>query len=256
MLSFRLWANERVWLPFLTLIAFTGLMLPSCENSEGLGGTGSISGTITERFYNDDFSDFLYQAAAVDEEVFIVFGEDDLVGERVNTGVTGEFRFNYLYPGRYYIYYRTDDSTAIPDDGWSEKLEVDLDRGGDVDLGELVKINTLNYDDGAAVIRGVVKKIKYDKDSYWPNLVVEYIDYAHEQEVYLTYGDHEFYDERVRTQYDGSFEFRKLIPGDYLVFLYSEDVTRVTEHVVLKYEVTITEFDQVVDLDEITIEAI
>ncbi|MCK4750627.1 MAG: hypothetical protein KAT15_26395, partial [Bacteroidales bacterium] len=62
------------------------------------------------------------------------------------------------------------------------------------------------------------------------------------------------YDERVRTQHDGYFEFSGLIPGDYLIVLYSEDVTRVVEHEVLQYEVTISEFDQVVDLGEITIE--
>ena len=57
-------------------------------------------------------------------------------------------------------------------------------------------------------------------------------------------------------QDDGTFEFRHLIPGKYRVFLYSDDVTRETEHVVQEYEVTITELDQVADLGEIIIEQI
>ena len=102
----------------------------------------------------------------------------------------------------------------------------------------------------------MVKEIKYDKASVWPNLVIEYIDFAYEQEIYLTYGHHTFYDKRIRTQYDGSFEFSELIPGKYLVFLYSEDVTGETDRVPLKFEVTISEMDEVVDMGEITIEKI
>ncbi len=228
----------------------------SCENTEGIGGTGSISGTITEHFYNEDYSSLIYQQAAVDEEVFIMFGDDGIPGDRVNTGPDGQFSAKYLYPGSYGIYYRSDDSTEVPDDGWSEVIWVDLEKGEEMELGDLVLLNTLDYDEGAAVIKGVVKKIKYNKDSWWPNLVVEYVDFAHEHEVYISHGTNDFIDDRVRTQYDGYFEFRNLIPGSYEVFLYSEDVTRATEHVVLKYEVTITELDQVVDLGEITIEQI
>ncbi len=234
----------------------SGAALISCSNDEGLGGTGSISGTITEHFYNDDFSSLIHQDASVDEEVFILFGDGQAPGDRVWTGFSGEFRFDYLYPGTYHIYYRSQDSTEMPDDQWSPLVDVELGDGDRVDLGELAKFSTLDYDDGAAVIGGVVKKIKYAKGSVWPNMVKEYEDFAHDHEVYLVYGNHGSYDERVRTRYDGRFEFRHLIPGDYLVFLYSEDVTGATEHVVLKFEVTITEFDQVVDLEEITVEAL
>jgi hypothetical protein len=247
-------AIPRCGLHILILSLLIAVSSVSCVNEEGLGGTGAISGTIIEHFYNDDFSSLIYTDASVDEEVFILFGEDREVGDRVRTGITGQFRFNFLYPGTYYIYYSSGDSTTVLDDGWSESVRVELGNGEERDLGELVKLSTLDYDDGKAVIMGKVRKIKYTNGSWWPNLVVEYIDNAYEQEVYLTYGDHEFYDERIRTQHDGSFQFRNLIPGDYLVFLYSEDVTREKKFVVLKYPVSVTEFDQVVDLGEITVE--
>ena len=38
-------------------------------------------------------------------------------------------------------------------------VQVDLGRGEDVDLGNLEKFSTLDYDDGAAVIKGVVKAV-------------------------------------------------------------------------------------------------
>ena len=134
--------------------------------------------------------------------------------------------------------------------------QVSVENGEGVNLGDLEKTTKLEWDDGAAVISGVVKKIKYDNDSRWPNLVEEYRDFAHEHEVYITYGNHAFTDKRVRTQDNGYFEFKNLIPGKYRIFLYSEDVTKVTEHVVLEFEEIITEFDQKVDLGEITIKAI
>lgn len=229
-------------------------LFPSCSKEEGPGGTGSISGTIIENYYNESFSRVIYQKPAVDEEVFILYGDDNTLGDRVFTGITGEFRFKYLYPGRYYIYF----SSRNPDDLLkvdSEKIMmVDLERGEDLDLGNLEKLSTLDFDDGSAVIKGVVKVINYVNTSQWPNLVVKDISYAMEQEVYLSYDNQDFYQERIRTQYNGYFEFGKLIPGEYLVFLYSDDVTGETDRVVLKHEVTISEFDQVVDLGEITIE--
>ncbi len=242
------------WPAFL-LIALLGMLTVSCDKSEGLGGTGSIAGVIVEHFYNDDYSELLTSTPAVDEEVFILFGSDQTPGDRVNTGTSGDFRFDYLYPGTYQIYYRSDDSTTIVEDEW-HMMQVSLESGEKVVLGNLEKATKLDWDDGAAVISGVVKKIKYDNDSKWPNLVVEYMDFAHEHEIYITYGNHTFVDDRVRTQDNGYFEFKNLIPGKYRIFLYSEDVTKVTEHVVLEFQENITDFDQKVDLGEITIEAI
>jgi hypothetical protein len=252
--STRAKAGRVTGFPALLIIFLAVAFLSSCENQEGSGGTGSISGTLTEHFYNDDYSLEIRQAAAIDEEVFILYGKDYVAGDRTTTGITGEFRFEYLYPGTYFIYYRSQDKNDVWDNEWGPTFKVELERGEDRDMGELVKLSTLDYDDGFSVIKGTVKKIKYVEESRWPNLVVEYVDYAHEHEVYLTYGDHEFYDERVRTQDNGYFEFRELIPGEYRIFLYSEDVTRVVEHVVKEFEVTITEDGQKVDLGEIVVE--
>lgn len=251
----KLKTHLKSWVTVSVLIVCTGIVLSSCEKDEGMGGTGSISGTIQEQFYNHDFSESLYGSPAVDEEVFILFGDDSTPGDRVTTGVSGAFRFDYLYPGSYVIYYQTEDSTSAMDEGW-RTYEVELARDQELDLGELEKMTALDYDDGSAVISGVVEISKWDNDSKWPNLVLEYIDFAHEHEVYLVYGDDEFYSERVRTQYDGYFEFTKLIPGEYMVFLYSEDVKKITEHEVKTREVSITELDQVVDLGKISIDEI
>jgi hypothetical protein len=230
------------------------LLALSCQKSEGLGGTGSIAGTITEQFFNDDYSILIYEKPAVDEEVFIVFGSSEELGNRVRTNNLGQFRFKYLYPGNYQVYFISGDSTAVLNMDVEKLYEVELDRGEDQDLGRLKKLSTLDFDDGTAMIKGVVKVIDYVDTSTWPDLVIEKTYYATEQEVYLTYNKHTFYDERIRTQAEGVFEFGGLIPGKYLVFLYSDDVTGESDKVTLEFEVSIDDLDQVIDLGEIVIE--
>ncbi len=243
-------------LRFYVFAVMAFMLLPSCDKNEGFGGTASIYGSITEGFYNENLSMKVDSLPAIDEEVFIVFGSDATPGDRVITGPTGEFRFDYLYPGRYFVYFRSQDSIGSPVEKLWKVKSVDLERGEDFNLGHMEKKSILDFDEGRGTISGVLRKIKYVNESRWPNLVVEYEDFAHEHEVYLTYGDHEYYDVRVRSQDNGYFEFPNLIPGFYTIFTYSEDVTQVTEHVVLKFEVVLEDMDASHDLGEIDIEAI
>ena len=239
----------------IVFLSFLIVLLPlSCQKSEGLGGTGSIAGTITEQFYNDDYSLLIYEKPAVDEEVYIVFGSSKELGNRVRTNNMGQFRFKFLYPGNYQVYFISGDSTAELNMDVEKLYELELERGEELDLGRLNKLTTLDFDDGTALIKGVVKVVDYVDLSSWPNLVVDKTYYATEQEVYLTYNKHTFYDERIRTQTGGVFEFGGLIPGNYLVFLYSDDVTGESDKVTLEFEVSIDDLDQVVDLGEIVIE--
>ena len=46
---------------------------------------------------------------------------------------------------------------------------------------------------------------------------------AEEEDVYLVYGtENSFYDDDVKTSYDGTFEFNYLQKGDYKVFVYQD----------------------------------
>jgi hypothetical protein len=237
---------------FYPVLAVT--LIVSCEKSEGTGGTASISGQVTEQFYNDDFSLMIDERPAVDEDIFIVYGDQEELGDRVRTNHLGQFRFKYLYPGSYKVYFMSADSAAVLEMDVEKLYDIELERGEDVDLGNLEKLTVMDFDDGSARIRGVVKVVDYADASSWPNLVIDKIYYVTEQEIYLTYNNHTFYDERIRTQSGGVFEFGGLIPGDYVVFLYSDDVTGESDKVTLSFEVTITGLEQVVDLGEIVIE--
>ncbi len=238
----------------LVMAFFIGLTFSGCDKSEGYGGTSRISGAIETRYYNDDYSKLIRQVPAVDEEVFLLFGNNENVGDRVETSATGSFEFNYLRAGKYMVYYSSIDSTVSGEQDKVVAVEIDLKEGEDKDLGTLARLQILDFDDGSAKIHGVIRLINYKNSSVYPFLEVKDTSYAQEHEVYLTYGAHEFYDERIRTSYNGYFEFNDLIPGDYEIFTYSEDKTGATERIPVIRNVTITEPKQEIDLGVLFVE--
>jgi hypothetical protein len=46
-----------------------------------------------------------------------------------------------------------------------------------------------------------------------------------DQYVYIVYGNHNGYDQRLKTDYNGNFEFKYLYPGEYKIYSYSLDST-------------------------------
>ena len=235
-------------------MALVLIILTSCDQTEGYGGTSTIKGKIETMYYNSDYSILVRQEPAVDEEVFLLFGENEVVGDKVESSATGAFEFSYLNPGTYKLYYTSEDSSRYNDSEYPVIVDIQLTEGEDLDLGTLQKIETLDFDDGSAKIYGVIQLINYKNTSEYPFLEVKDTSFAQEQEVYLIYNNHNYYDERIRTSYNGYFEFGNLIPGEYEVFTYSEDVQGGTEDITISKTITITEENQEVDLGVIFIE--
>ena len=90
------------------LIAF------SCSKEEGTGGTSVITGRVIERQYNSNFTTLIEQFDAPDEDVFIIYGDDPVYGDKVTTNYDGIFRFEYLREGSYTIYAYSEDSVHYP----------------------------------------------------------------------------------------------------------------------------------------------
>lgn len=242
--SFLKWAIALAIVPFLF----------SCTQPEGYGGSSTIKGVLMTKYYNDDFSVLIKEEPAVDEEIFILFGEDDFVGDRVVTSATGAFEFPFLNAGDYRLYYMSEDSSTVSNEQTTVIIDLNLSQGKSENQGTIYRLETLDFDDGSSKISGIVKVINYKNDTFYPFLEVKDITLAQEQEVYLVYGDHEFYDERIRTNFDGYFEFPDLIPGTYKVFVYSEDVAGGTEDLPISRDVTITAAGEDHVVAEITIE--
>lgn len=81
---------------------------------------------------------------------------------------------------------------------------------------------------------------------------------AADQDVYIIYGDHVSPDDRVQTNYDGEYEFLYLRPGNYKVYVFSNDTNAVAvpwdeEHMTVLKELEITDNEQQLVADDMTV---
>ena len=71
---------------------------------------------------------------------------------------------------------------------------------------------------GSGTVRGYVKLVHHPDDDYTltPDTMV-----AAKTDVYIIYGDEQFFGDDVETNADGMYQFEYLLPGNYTVFSYS-----------------------------------
>ena len=101
---------------------------------------------------------------------------------------------------------------------------------------------------GTVTIKGVIIERNHVGTS-----IFEYP--AADQDIYLIYGsENSFYDEDLKSSFDGSFEFRYLQKGDYQVFAYEDDNSVASGMSEVMVDVSATENNQVITLDTIYID--
>ena len=77
---------------------------------------------------------------------------------------------------------------------------------------------------------------------------------AEEEDVYLIYGtDNSFYDDDVKTSYDGTFEFKFLQKGTYKIFVYQDCNTCASGNEPVIKTIEISDNKSIQDIGEITI---
>ncbi len=103
---------------------------------------------------------------------------------------------------------------------------------------------------GGATIKGIIQEQKYNALG---NIIAEYP--AANQSVYLIYGTtDQFYDDDIKTSYDGSYVFNYLQKGTYTLFVYEDDINQPSGKNVVKQTFEITDKSEVKDLGIINIE--
>lgn len=78
---------------------------------------------------------------------------------------------------------------------------------------------------------------------------------AADEDVFLTYGDDRSYSQRIRSNYEGIYEFKYLRSGDYSIYVYSKDstLTLASEIYAVVKDITIDNDRQTVEVEEIKI---
>jgi hypothetical protein len=104
---------------------------------------------------------------------------------------------------------------------------------------------------GKATITGKVYVDYYNQSG--SSILKSY--YARDEDVFIVYGTNTFYDDKVATHHDGSYQFDYLMPGNYTVYTYSKDVDGSADNprILVLEEVTISDKNQTVELDDFEI---
>ena len=88
---------------YLIYISFCLVILFACEKSEGVGGKAAIQGKILVKDFNQEgeVQDIYYPG---EYSVYIIYGDNIVFDDDVETHFDGTFVFKYLYPGKYTVF--------------------------------------------------------------------------------------------------------------------------------------------------------
>jgi hypothetical protein len=99
---------------FIFAAVLTGLIIISCEKDPGVGGTSVITGKVLVREYNANFTVLTEQYYGPDVDVYIIYGDDPVYGDKFSTSYDGTYRFEYLREGKYTVFAYSEDSANYP----------------------------------------------------------------------------------------------------------------------------------------------
>jgi hypothetical protein len=104
---------------------------------------------------------------------------------------------------------------------------------------------------GKNEIKGKVLVHQYN--SNFSAKVSEY--YAQAEDVYIVYGDDDYFADKIETHYDGTFSFPDLLKGEYTIYIYSKDSSfnDPSGEIIREIRVNLEGRKEVVDLGDIVI---
>jgi hypothetical protein len=98
----------------LKLVLVTVLIMPfgSCKKPAGPGGKASIKGKVYATDWDNQQRFVISRGYAVDERVYIMYGDHDFIDDDVRTSPDGTFEFRYLNKGKYKVFVNSIDTTT------------------------------------------------------------------------------------------------------------------------------------------------
>ena len=116
-----------VRLKLLSVFFILILFLFSCEKEEGIGGTSEIKGKVYAFDYNAELTVLRSEYYAPEEDVYIIYGDDEIYSDDFKTHFDGSYHFQYLRKGKYTIFaYSKDLSRTSPSGLINVKVEVEI----------------------------------------------------------------------------------------------------------------------------------
>jgi hypothetical protein len=195
----------------------------SCSKTEGPGGDSAIKGKVMLKEYNETFKQLIDVKPAADENVYIIYGNDNFIGDKVTADNEGNFMFEYLQAGNYKILIYTEDTSGISTGNKIPVIkEVKVGDGKTADIGTVYKCKALKFDDGSSMIVGKIFIKEYDEDFAFLQRIIP----AANENVYILNNFEDYVSDNLSSSFDGSFRFANLLQGTYKIVIYTEDSTK------------------------------
>jgi hypothetical protein len=126
----------------LMIIAWGFMFLISCSKEPGEGGKNTIQGYVIKQDYTTSTDQFVTEYPALEERVYIVYGDNAYYADETRTHFDGSFEFDFLYKGEYKIFLYSE-CLACP--GGIEPVIVDIELLERKEILELDTIYIKNY---------------------------------------------------------------------------------------------------------------
>lgn len=238
----------------ILVFALAVSLFSACATEEGKGGLASIEGVVMVQNINALFEKSGEVYPASDEDVYISYGNSNLVDDKTKTSFNGAFKFSNLTKGDYTIFVYSDDTISnakYPKLQFSQSISLS-EKKDEAKADNFVIYRHVDFDDGNGTVSGSVKE-------YFCTTLGSLIDSsdayaAQDIDVYLQYQGSDEILEKARTDSKGNFIINKLIPAKYKLYVFSESskFTYIADSACYRY-FEITDNNQKIVLPEISI---
>ncbi len=206
------------------------LVFISCSNEEGLGGSSAIEGYVYSVYVYDDLKKDTFPACM--EDVQILYSDSTEL-DRVKTGPTGKYKFEYLREGKYTLCAYT----KMPANNYNKPVMTSMKVSGN---DHTYKADTLYMKDGKSIgmtyLTGTIMVRFYKKST---NELVSEVPAFDQVRVYIENKADASSLQDVRPNANGQFMFSRLQPGEYRLSVARELADETV--VPVSFDITISE---------------
>jgi hypothetical protein len=87
------------------------LFVSACKKPAGPGGKATIKGKVYAYDYDNTQNYLISKGYSAGTKVYIVYGDDKVIGGNVTTTTDGSFEFKYLNKGKYKVFVNSVDTS-------------------------------------------------------------------------------------------------------------------------------------------------
>ena len=203
----------------LLLFSIVAISFLGCKKTEGDGGAASVRGHVFVIDFKDDFATKPDTMIASEEDIYIVYGSNEIISDKSTTNESGEYGFDYLRKGNYSIIAYSKIPETDVDTSIVKKIKI-TDKKATVQVENiyLYKAKT-----GYATITGRLWVEDYNT-SMVPKTPVDHYFCGGENVYIQKVGSVDVLDKET-TGLDGYFMFKRLSKGTYKIYAWSKSTT-------------------------------